>query len=257
MIKITPLFSGSKGNCTLIQTDKTNVLLDIGFAFKQTMSELTYLGLTQKDIDAIIITHEHTDHIGALPMWTKGCPTAVYSPKNISDYICQRTYCSDITEVDGDFVIGDLAIQTYTCFHDAQECLGYRFSDGHTNVACVTDTGTVEDKLIEFLLPCQTILIESNHDLNMLKNGPYRYSLKQRILSDYGHLSNEQTAELLDKIVDGKLKNIILAHLSEQNNSKEIAFSTALKVLNKHGITEGKDVNIYVADQYKNRRTVC
>lgn len=257
MIKITPLFSGSKGNCTLVQTDKTNLLLDIGYGYKQIISELAERGLTPKDIGCIIITHEHTDHIAALPLWTRSCATGVYAPKNIADYICQRTYCSDITEVSGNFTFEDINISTYECSHDARQCLGYRFSDGKDSVACVTDTGIADDKLIDFLLPCNTVFIESNHDVNMLRNGPYPYPLKQRILSPYGHLSNTQTAEVLNKIVDGHVQNIVLAHLSEQNNTKELAFATAVEALKTRGIVEGKDINVYVADQYKNRIAIC
>lgn len=252
MIKVSPLFSGSKGNCTLIQTESTNILLDAGFRFNAIVRELEQRGLSQKNIDAIIITHEHTDHIGALPMWTKKCPTLIYAPSMIADYVRQRSYCSEVNEIDGSFVVGDIAVDVYECSHDAICCYGYRFTHDGSQFACVTDTGCVTDELVNFLAPCRTVMLESNHDLDMLKRGEYSYQLKRRILSDFGHLSNVQAAQILQKLIGSSVKNVILAHLSEKNNTKELAFATAVQMYSSCGLVEGKDVFVYVAEQYKN-----
>lgn len=249
MIKITPLFSGSKGNCSLIQTDKVNVLLDLGFGYKPILGKLKNMGLTDRDVDAIVITHEHGDHIGALAMWTKHCPTAVYAPEAIADYISERTYCSQVIAVNAPFTIGDADVDFYPCSHDAICCYGYRFTCCGESIASVTDTGRWDDRLVDFLSVCKTAQIESNHDVNMLKQGPYSFVLKRRILSDYGHLSNDQTAELIQRLAGSKVKNIILAHLSENNNTKELAFMRAVSALTKCNLVEGKDVNVYVASQ--------
>ena len=120
-----------------------------------------------------------------------------------------------------------------------------------------SDTGCVTDELIAFLSPCKGIMIESNHDVNMLQNGAYPYVLKRRIMSDFGHLSNDQTSQILSKIKGTAIKQIVLAHLSEQNNTKELAFSAAVGALEKGGLTEGKDIDLFVADQYYNRITLC
>lgn len=249
MIKITTLFSGSKGNCSLIQTDNINILLDIGFGYKPIIAKLQTLGLKDKDINAIVITHEHTDHISALAMWTKHCATAVYAPEAIADYISQRSYCSEVVAIDKPFSVGDVDIDFYACSHDAICCYGYRFTNGGESIASVTDTGCITQELVTFLSPCKTIQLESNHDINMLKQGPYSFVLKRRILSDFGHLSNDQTAELLVKLVGSKVKNVILAHLSENNNTKELAFMGAVSALSKCNVVEGRDVNVYVATQ--------
>ena len=120
----------------------------------------------------------------------------------------------------------------------------------------MTDTGKTDAKLVDFLLPCVTVQLESNHDEDMLFNGRYPYFLKRRISSDFGHLSNKQSAEVLALLLNGNLKNVILAHLSEQNNTKELAFGSAVSVLKDKGVVEGKDVSVYVADQYFNGITV-
>ena len=257
MLKISPLFSGSKGNCSLIQSDNANILLDAGFGYRAIIQALDRRGLTPKDIDAIVITHEHSDHVSALPLWTKHTPTPVYAPSLIADYLQQRVYFSEVTGIDGSFTLSDINVDFYECSHDARCCYGYRFSQGQSIFACVTDTGCVTDGLVEFLSPCKAIMLESNHDVDMLLKGEYSYPLKRRILSDYGHLSNEQATEVLCKLIGRQPKDVILAHLSEQNNTRELAFSSAVNVYATNGLTEGKDVNVYVADQYVNGITIC
>lgn len=257
MLKISPLFSGSKGNCTLIQSNNTNILLDAGFSYRSITRALESRGLSPKDIDAIIISHEHGDHIGALPMWTKHTPTPIYAPELIADYIRQRVYFSEVYEINDGFTVGDVTVDVYECSHDATCCFGYRFSNGASHFACVTDTGCVTDNLIEFLSPCRAIMLESNHDVDMLMKGEYSYPLKRRILSDYGHLSNAQTCEILKKLVGSCVKTVVLAHLSEKNNTREIAFNAAVNTYATNGVTEGKDVNVCVADQYKNEVIIC
>lgn len=257
MLKISPLFSGSKGNCTLIQSHNTNILLDAGFSYRSLLRELDIRGLSPRDIDAIVISHEHSDHVGALPMWTKHTPTPVYAPQLIADVVRQKVYFSEVYEISDNFTLGDVAVDIYRCSHDATCCFGYRFSNETSQFACVTDTGIATDSLIEFLAPCSTIMLESNHDVDMLMKGEYAFPLKKRILSDVGHLSNAQACEILGKLVGSRVKTVILAHLSENNNTKELAFNAAVHMYLTKGVTEGKDVNVYVAEQYKNEVTVC
>lgn len=256
MIKVTPLFSGSKGNCTLIQSENTNILLDLGFGYRAILSALDKRGLLASDIDGIVITHEHADHIAALAMWSKHNRTPVYVPKHIADYVSMRSYCMGIMPVDKQFAIGDISIEPYACSHDSIACFGYRFSNEDQLAACITDTGCFSEKTVEFLAPCKTIILESNHDVEMVQRGPYPYPLKQRILSNSGHLSNQQAAVLLSQLLGSKVKNVFLAHLSEQNNTKELAFSTAVNMYASHGLVEGRDIHIYVVDQYHNEVTI-
>ncbi len=257
MLKISPLFSGSKGNCTLVQSDKVNILLDAGYGYRAIVNALCERGLEPKDITAIVVTHEHTDHIGALPMWTRHTATPVYAPMPICDLLRQRVYFSEVHEVTEDFDIGDVTLSTFECSHDAVFCVGYKFTSGQSVFACVTDTGCVTEDLVDFLTPCSAIMLESNHDEDMLKRGEYSVSLKRRILSPYGHLSNAQTAQVLDKLVGSHVKTVVLSHLSEKNNTRELAFNSAVRVLTAHGLVEGRDVIVYVAEQYKNGVTIC
>ena len=257
MLKISPLFSGSKGNCTLIQSDNVNILLDAGFGYRSIVRELERRGVSPKDVDAIIVTHEHGDHINALPMWTKYTSTPIYAPHLLADYLQQRVYFSEVRPITCDFKVGDIIVEPYECSHDARCCYGYRFCSGQHYFACVTDTGCVSDILVDFLAPCSAIMLESNHDVDMLVKGEYSYPLKRRILSDFGHLSNAQASQILCKLIGKKPKQIILAHLSEKNNTRELAFNSVVNMYSAHGLTEGRDVNVYVVDQYKNEITIC
>lgn len=256
-VAVSPLFSGSRGNCTLIQSGNVNILLDAGVSCRSILSALADKGLAQRDISAIIVTHEHGDHIAALTAWSKTCPTPIYAPAQIADYVRMRAPFSCVYEIDGSFQIGDVTVDVFECSHDAMCCCGYRFSAGGGSFACVTDTGCPTDELIQFLSPCSAVMLESNHDVDMLKVGPYPQSLKQRILSDYGHLSNAQTAQVVQKLANSRVKTIILAHLSETNNTKELAFAATVQAMAACGLVEGKDITVFVADQYKNEVTVC
>ena len=255
MLTVTPLFSGSRGNCTLIRTDNTAVLLDAGYGFKAIQSKLKDLGISPQEISAIVVTHEHSDHVSALPVWSRRYRTKVFAPPLTSTYLSmQGVY--NIQEVKGSFQVDDLTVFPYQCSHDARNCFGYRFTAGNNSVASVTDTGEASAELVPFLAPCNTIILESNHDLDMLWNGDYPFYLKNRINSKYGHLSNTQAAEVLCKLIGSNVKNVILAHLSQQNNTKTLALTSATEMYAKNGVKVGADVNVYVADQYFNEITI-
>lgn len=252
MIKIIPLFSGSKGNSTLIQTENTLLLLDVGYSYRATLEKFKALGISPKDVDAVVITHEHADHVCALPMWTKNFHTKVYAPQATVNYLMQRCFYSDIAAVEGPFDVKDIRADVFRCSHDARECLGYRFSHGKESVACVTDTGIATLRLVDFLAPCKSIMLESNHDSEMLQHGAYPYLLKRRIASELGHLSNRQASLVLEKLIGSNVRNVVLAHLSQQNNTKQLAMGCAVDMYSKHNVQVGKDVFVYVADQKEN-----
>lgn len=255
MISVTPLFSGSRGNSTLIRTDRTAILLDAGYGFRAIEQKLKSLGVSPQQIAAIVVTHEHSDHVSALPVWSRHFHTKVFAPPLVSTYLAmQGVY--NLEEVQDFFEVDDVSIATYKCSHDARNCFGYRFTAENYSVASVTDTGEVSSEIVPFLAACQTVVLESNHDLDMLWNGDYPFYLKNRINSKYGHLSNTQAAEVLTQLAGSKVQNVILAHLSMQNNTKQAAFDTVTQAYAKCGVKVGKDVNIYVADQYSNEVTV-
>lgn len=252
MVKIFPLYSGSGGNCTLVQSDNANLLVDVGLGCRATLSALKMYNLSLSDITAIVVTHEHSDHIGGISSFVSHSPVPVYAPVAIADLVAKRaTYC-DVSGIADATEIADLRIERYECSHDAAACYGYRFSDGTNSVATVTDTGCVTTGLVDFLAPCDRIQLESNHDVDMLKSGPYPYPLKRRILSDFGHLSNDQATQVLSDLVGSNVKSVILAHLSEHNNTAELAFNNVVNMYADKGLVEGRDISVYVARQHDN-----
>lgn len=255
MLRIYPLYSGSSGNSTLVRSDNCNILIDVGLGYKTTLSALKAHNLSPEDISAIVVTHEHVDHIGGICQFVRRCPVKVYAPSKIVGVVCERAMYSEVYGVDGRFDVGDLTADVYKCSHDSAACVGYRFTDGHDSVASVTDTGCTNSLLVDFLAPCHTVQLESNHDVDMLKNGPYPYQLKRRILSDVGHLSNAQAAEVLQQLVGSNVKKVILAHLSEHNNTAELAFRTAVDAYADKGLYEGRDIDVYVAAKRDNKVT--
>lgn len=255
MISVTPLFSGSRGNSTLIRTDRTALLLDAGYGFRAIEQKLKSLGVSPQQIAAVVVTHEHTDHVSALPVWSRHFHTKVFAPPLVSTYLAmQGVY--NVEEVRDFFEVDDVSVHTYKCSHDARNCFGYRFTAKNQSVASVTDTGEASAELVPFLAQCRTVVLESNHDLDMLWKGDYPVYLKNRINSKYGHLSNTQAAEVLVKLVGSSVENVILAHLSQQNNTKQTALNTVTQAYEKCGVKVGKDVKVYVADQYENEVTV-
>lgn len=252
MVKIFPLYSGSGGNCTLVQSDNANLLVDVGLGCRATLSALKMYNLSLSDITAIVVTHEHSDHIGGISSFVSHSPVPVYTPKAIADLVAKRATCCDVSGIADVTEIADLRIERYECSHDAAACYGYRFSDGTNSVATVTDTGCVTTGLVDFLAPCDRIQLESNHDVDMLKSGPYPYPLKRRILSDFGHLSNDQATQVLSDLVGSNVKSVILAHLSEHNNTAELAFNNVVNMYADKGLVEGRDISVYVAKQHDN-----
>lgn len=252
MVKIFPLYSGSGGNCTLVESDNANLLVDVGLGCRATLSALKMYNLSLSDITAIVVTHEHSDHIGGISSFVSHSPVPVYTPKAIADLVAKRATCCDVSGIADVTEIADLRVERYECSHDAAACYGYRFSDGTNSVATVTDTGCVTTGLVDFLAPCDRIQLESNHDVDMLKSGPYPYPLKRRILSDFGHLSNDQATQVLSDLVGSNVKSVILAHLSEHNNTAELAFNNVVNMYADKGLVEGRDISVYVAKQHDN-----
>lgn len=226
------LGSGSRGNATLIAAGGTRVLLDCGFSASEAVRRLLRLDVAADGLDAIIVTHEHSDHIGGvarlarrhgIPVWTTPGTRAAWSD----------TDGVDLHEFDPHnvFAIGDIEVQPYPVPHDAREPCQAVFSDGNARLGILSDAGCITPHMRQVLDGCDALLLEANHDVDMLRDGPYHARLKARVMGDHGHLSNAQSASLLASIDTGRLRHLVLTHLSETNNRPQLALDAAAAAL--------------------------
>lgn len=256
-MKLAPISSGSQGNCILLENENTSLLIDAGISKKKVEEGLDFYSKSPNEIDGILITHEHSDHIKGLGVFLRKYPVPVYGTEKTLKSILDN---SKIGEVNTDlfysvsagkeFSIKNLDIGALSISHDAADPVCYKFSHNNKSCAVVTDLGFYDYNLVGNLKELDTILIESNHDINMLQIGPYPYSLKQRIWGQKGHLSNEACGRLLNEILSDKLKHIILGHLSKENNYPELAFEAVRNEINfgKTGF-EASNFDIKVASR--------
>lgn len=231
------LASGSSGNATVLQHGETNVLLDMGISLTRVKKALRELGLGFEDIDGVVLTHEHSDHIKGLEMLVKYHPDVVlYASKGTQAKVPKNARVKTIARGKS-FEIGALTCHPYETQHDANEPLGFRFEgeDG-AKLGWATDLGYWNDETVEHLEGCNVVMIEANHDPDMLWKGPYPSFLKRRVASRLGHLSNVQAMWLLDRIASPSLQRVILGHLSEKNNDVNLALSTVSKALSNANI---------------------
>ena len=252
MFKAIPLFSGSSGNSVYIKYGDDEVLIDAGVSYKNLRLALEKVGTDISNIKAIFVTHEHSDHVKGLPVMCKHCDIPVYiNEKSYSgmrlpdeDAFCEHAIVKNAGE---SVSVGDIYVKIFSTPHDSSGSVGYRFDfSGGESFGYATDIGEVTTDIREGLYGCSTVVLESNHDIGMLKNGPYPYILKKRILSDHGHLSNDACAEFIPELVDHNTSKVILAHLSLENNTPEIAYRTSAVALTEAGYTP-EDVRLTVA----------
>ena len=220
------LGSGSKGNSTLLITNTKKILIDVGFSYPRIKMILEKYNLTLKDIDFILVTHEHKDHINGLASVVKHSKKQVYIPTKMYKVINKIVDKDFITTIDDDiFQIDDLKIRFLRTSHDALYPVGFLIEDT-VSLLYMTDTGYISKNNLKYMKNKNIYIIESNHDPKMLMDGPYPYVLKQRVISDTGHLSNEMTGKYLHDLIGDNTKIVILAHLSETNNMEDLAIKT-------------------------------
>lgn len=238
MVKVTVLGSGSRGNCTFVQAGDTRVLVDAGFSRRETQRRLACIGESLDAIDAILLTHEHSDHLGGVATIAKKhrIPVACHEETLVAGRLSDGAIPEWIPVEPGRrFEIGDLAIDPFAVPHDATMTLGFRLRAEGLSVGYCTDLGHVTPVVRDRLASCNVLVVESNHDLDMLRDGDYPWHLKQRIGSRHGHLSNDATAALLRDVVDGEAMVVALAHLSERNNLPDLALAQAGEALMQGG----------------------
>lgn len=248
---ICSLASGSKGNAILIFTDNTKILLDCGISGRELKSRLSIAGFNFSDIDAVLVTHRHSDHISGLPAMLNGSSIPVYSHGGNQSEIGHRLGTGkNLIDIDEwDFFIKDITVSPFSVPHDVH-CFGYSFYSRGRKISVATDLGAMNVSILENIKDSDIVMLESNHDVETLKHNPdYPLKLKKRILSDKGHLSNDISAHTSAKIAACGVRQILLAHLSEHNNTPGIALSTVTDELINQGIAPGKDIYIDVALQ--------
>lgn len=235
-MRFASLGSGSSGNSLAIEAAATRVLLDCGFGLREAMQRILRLGLEPEQISGILVTHEHDDHAGGvfrfankyrIPVWlTHG--TFTMSQRYLP---AQCNFTVHIIDSHEAFSIGDLYIQPFPVPHDAREPVQFVLGDGQRRLGILTDTGTSTPHIEHMLSGCDGLVLECNHDLEMLMNGPYAYPLKKRVSGRLGHLDNQTSASLLSRLDNSKLKHLLAAHLSAQNNHPHLARNALSTVL--------------------------
>ncbi|MCK5640367.1 MAG: MBL fold metallo-hydrolase [Gammaproteobacteria bacterium] len=220
-MRFASLGSGSRGNATLIAKDDTCLLVDCGFTIKETERRLERLGKQASDLTGILVTHEHGDHIsGVGPLARKYKVPVWMTPGTHSVQRCGELSQLELFNSHESFSINGLEVQPFPVPHDAREPAQFVFSDGSRRLGLLTDTGSLTPHIMEQLNDCDALLLECNHDSEMLANSDYPYSLKQRVAGRLGHLSNEQAADLIAQRGDAGLQHLVAMHLSEQNNTE-------------------------------------
>ncbi len=252
MLKVCSFFSGSSGNCTYIESESGAILIDAGVSMKKIFEKLSRISRKPQFIKAIFVTHEHIDHILSVGSIARKLSIPVYATKNT-----WRAMYKSIGKIEKDFIkpveydegidIDDITVSAFKIPHDAADPVGYKIKCGNSNFAVATDIGEMNDSIFLALSGCGGVLLESNHDVNMLLNGSYPYNLKQRIRGKFGHLSNEEAAITCSRLVSSGVSKILLGHLSEENNTPEIALDSARCSILKCGVKIPEDVYITVA----------
>lgn len=252
MIKFCSLFSGSSGNALFIGTEKTKLLIDAGLSGKRILEALCSIGENPAELSAILVTHEHVDHVRGAGIMSRKQNVPIYAnestwgamegglgPVKLENRVA---FC-----MGEEFEIGDICIKPFAIPHDAAEPVGYNFFVQGKRITTATDIGHMNDELLSHIEGSDLLLLESNHDVEMLKVGPYPWSLKKRIMGNHGHLSNETCAQVIAYLAERGGKRFILGHLSNENNFPELAYQTTLNALSEKRIAVGGDVSLEVA----------
>lgn len=253
-MKFCSLFSGSSGNCLFVSDENTGILIDAGVSGRRIEDALSKIGERCEDISGILVTHEHSDHISGVGILSRRYGIPVYANELTWRAIDGQKLMGKlpfqsrrIISADADFNVGTLLVRAYSIPHDAADPVAYTVSSGGHKISVATDIGHVTEYIKSNLFGSELVLIESNHDVEMLKVGSYPYPLKRRILGDFGHLSNEAAAALICELAARGTKKFILGHLSKENNYPGLAYETVNSDLLINGFKSGLDVFVSVA----------
>ncbi|MBQ9624557.1 MAG: MBL fold metallo-hydrolase [Clostridia bacterium] len=248
-MKVCSLFSGSSGNCTYIADGDISLLVDAGVSGKRVLAALAEIDVDPASINSILITHEHNDHITGAGILSRKLDIPIYATAKTWEAMSDKlgnVALKNIREIEAnkDFYIGNIDITPYSIPHDAADPVAYNFMSRGKKAGVCTDLGYMPKSVLKNISDCDILLLEANHDLNMLQSGSYPYELKRRISGSKGHLSNETSGKELSKIAN-RVRYVMLGHLSKENNTEELALTTISSILKENGITE-KDISLEV-----------
>ena len=254
MLSLCSIASGSSGNCIYVGTEETHLLIDVGISAKRIEEGLSEIGVEPEQLSAILITHEHSDHISGLSTFEKRYSVPVYATEGTLDAyltdskkdcgISTRLFTVDYGR---SFQIGDILVSPFAISHDAVLPVSYTFEADGKKIGMATDLGTFTEETLRALMDSQILYIEANHELNILMVGKYPYSLKLRVSGERGHLSNEMAAQIVRKTLHPKMRHIVLGHLSKENNYPELAYETVWQEICEHWNFSGQKPSLQVA----------
>ncbi|MFC7395068.1 MBL fold metallo-hydrolase [Scopulibacillus cellulosilyticus] len=252
-LKYSVLASGSTGNAIYLETEQKKLLIDCGLSGRKMTNLFNQIGKSPEDLDAILVTHEHSDHVKGLGVFVRRYKTPIYA--NTKTWQAMSSVIGDIS-VDQKFtfetgttkVFGDIDVESFGVSHDAADPMFFTFHSAGKKLTLLTDLGYVSDKIKGIIKHSNAYIIESNHDIQMLMMGRYPWNIKRRILGDSGHISNEDAGLVLSEVIGNETKSIYLAHLSKDNNMKELARMSVQQKLEQYGLKIGEDLSIYDTD---------
>lgn len=260
MLNFISFGSGSSGNCYFIYTENEGLLVDVGVGIRTLKKHFKDYGLNFSQVNSVLITHDHADHIKSVGSISHDYHLPVYATREVHQGI-DRNYCVAkkvvaslrhyITPGESIKIGNDFVVTSFTVPHDSSDNVGYFIEGGNTNICIITDAGMVTPEMEKFIAKSHYLVIEANHDVEMLLQGPYPQHLKNRILSGNGHLSNKDCGEALAKNINESLRHVWLCHLSEENNHPELARKTIETILRSYGIVVGKDLELEVLKRTK------
>lgn len=259
MLRFISIGSGSSGNCYFLYTATDGLLIDVGVGIRTLKKNFKDYGLSLAQVHHVLITHDHADHIKSVGSISYDCQLPVYATRLVHNGI-DRNYCVQrkvdaslrrIIEPGQTIQLGDFSVTPFSVPHDSSDNVGYFVQADGVNYCVITDAGTVTDEMASYITRANYLVIEANHDVEMLRQGPYPYHLKERILSTTGHLSNTSCGEAIANHMSEQLRQVWLCHLSEENNHPELARKTVETVLRSYGIVAGKDLQLEVLKRTK------
>jgi phosphoribosyl 1,2-cyclic phosphodiesterase len=251
-IRLCSLSSGSSGNCIFVGNDSSGVLVDCGVSGKEILKNLNSIGVCTSTIKAVVVTHEHSDHIKSVGIISRKLGIPIYA--NINTWNNMSAFIGEIKaeniryfSVGEELEIGGIDIKTFSIPHDAADPVGFCFFEGNKKVSIATDLGYFSDTVRENISGSEMVMLESNHDIEMLKVGRYPYFLKRRILSEHGHLSNEAAGHAVYELLQTGVKEVLLGHLSKENNFPELAYETVKGILEEEKVKVNEDIKLDLA----------